>query len=128
MRAEALRRIVVFGLVGGLASLLHIAVAGAAMRWGAVSIFVANMAGFALAFLWSYAGHYWLTFRSTRQHRSALPRFALTALAGYGVNNGVVLGCVLLTGTESLWFIVLAVGFAAIVVYLVSSRWAMGEG
>jgi hypothetical protein len=56
-----------------------------------------------------------------------VPRFALTALAGYVVNNGVILACTLTTGRVSVWFVVLAVGISAGVVYLALSVWALGE-
>lgn len=127
MRADTLRKLTVFGIVGVGASLLHIAVAWGVDWMFSPSIFFANFVGFLVAFLWSYFGHYHLTFRSTKAHRQAAPRFALTALMGYAVNNGVILICVLITGTESIWFIVLAIGFAAAAVYLLSSVWALGE-
>jgi len=127
MKSEALRKLFAFGLVGGGASLLHIAVA-VAMDWFFIlSIFVVNLVGFLTAFLWSYLGHYHWTFRSSKSHRQAVPRFALTALAGYVVNNGVLLACTLTTGRVSVWFVVLAVGISAGVVYLALSVWALGE-
>lgn len=126
MQAETLRKLMVFGVVGVGASVLHIAVAWVVDRLFDPSIFVANLVGFLIAFLWSYIGHYFFTFNSTKAHRLAIPRFAVTALSGYAINNGVVLACVLATGAESLWFIVLAVGIAAGVVYLLSNFWALG--
>lgn len=128
MRADSLRKIVVFGIVGIGASVLHIIIAWAVLHVSATSIFVANLFGFLVAFIWSYLGHYHFTFRSDRDHKQAVPRFALTALLGYVINNAVVLACVVISGTESIWFIVLAVGIAAGAVYLISNRWALGDG
>lgn len=128
MTAEKLRRIAIFGLVGIGASLIHIAFA-ALLDWSlAPSIFLSNTIGYLFGFIWSYLGHYHFTFRSDRDHKQAVPRFALTALMGYLINNAVVLVCVLVSGTESIWFIVLAVGIAAAVVYFISNRWALGRG
>ena len=128
MTADKLRKLAIFGLVGIGASLIHIAVAAIVDRVFAPSIFLSNAIGFLVAFGWSYLGHYHFTFRSDRDHRQAVPRFAATALLGYGINNAVVLACVLVTGSESIWFVVLAVGIAAATVYLISNRWALGDG
>ncbi len=126
MRADTLRKIAVFGLVGIGASLIHLGVTAfvnKALLW---SILLANQIGYAIGFVWSYSGHYYLTFRSSKRHGQALPRFALTALIGYGINNGVLVACVLITGDESLWFVALAIAMAAGVVYLLSNFWALG--
>jgi putative flippase GtrA len=118
------KRVAVFGLVGVAASVVHYLVALLAMRLGAGTIFLANLAGFALAFAVSYVGHYHLTFASGAAHRQALPRFLATALVGLGVNNLVLGLLVWAAGAERTGFIAVAILAAAGSVYVLSRGWA----
>lgn len=120
--AEA-RRITVFGLVGAMASLTHLAVAGALMEGLGLSIWWANLGGFAVAFGLSYLGHYHLTFTSGRAHGQAVPRFLATALIGLGVNNAALWVMVRLSGREALGFVLVAIGVAAAVTYVIARLW-----
>ena len=121
---ESLRKLIVFGAVGGIASLLHMLIAYVALDQIGLSIFAANFFGFVIAFVWSYVGHYYFTFQSTAGHRQSVMRFSVTAIAGYAVNNCVVLICVLAKGNESLWFIIAGIIVAAVAVFVASNFWA----
>ncbi len=124
MTRQSLRKLLVYGIVGLGASLVHILVAWIVTSLVPISIFLANLIGFLVAFLWSYFGHYFLTFQSAQPHRAAFTRFAAVALLGFGVNNGAVLAWARVTGAPSMTAVAFAVFFAAGVVFLAANFWA----
>ncbi|MFZ1775251.1 MAG: GtrA family protein [Rhizobiaceae bacterium] len=119
-----MRRIATFGLVGLTASLVHFLIATGLYRLGFASLFAANAAGFACAFAVSYAGHYFLTFKSDAAHGAALLKFALTAATGFAVNNAVLWLSVENLGLPGEFALLLAIGLAAIAVYVLSRNFA----
>ncbi len=82
--ANALRQIGHFGIIGGLATLMHSAVFALAAAVG-VSPDMANLLAFLLALPISYYGNARLTFR-VRPDGRKLRRFLATALTGFGLN------------------------------------------
>lgn len=126
MRPAFWRKVVTFGLVGVGASLVHIVVAWAVIQFGQAPVIIANVAGFCIAFIWSYLGHYHLTFRASNTHSAAFSKFAVVALGGFAVNTGVVLAWQAFFGAGSIWAIILGVILAAGAVFVASSRWAFG--
>jgi len=122
-----IRQLATFGAVGLAASAVHFAVA-ALLLAGDVPIFVANAAGFAVAFAVSYLGHHRLTFASRAGHARSMPRFLVTAGIGFAVNNGVLAALVWLTGRETSLFVAIAIGVAALVTWLLARFWAFSEG
>lgn len=90
MKQDILGQLVRFGLVGLGGTLIHLAVAWMANRWGGIAPYTANFAGFAAAFTWSYLGHFYWTFGRRSAHGRHLSRFLVVALAGYGLTNLVI--------------------------------------
>lgn len=120
------RRILTFGVVGVAASLLHFVAADVTMRVFGVPILLANLIGFILAIGLSYVGHYKLTFQSSADHKVSVPKFVITAVTGYFINNIVLIILINITGLELSLFILIAIGVSAVVVYLISNRWVFG--
>lgn len=119
-----MRKVVLFGLVGLTASVVHFLLAATLFSYLGVNLFLANVFGFLLAFSVSYFGHYYLTFRSRQAHRTAITRFVVTALTGFAVNNVSLAMMTWAIGYESQWSLATAIIVAAAVVYLLSGRWA----
>ena len=71
-----------FVLTGGGATAIHYAIFWAVLRAEWANPVVASSVGFAVSALANYAANARFTFRSTRPHAEALPRFCLVALAG----------------------------------------------
>ena len=113
-----------FGLVGILATLVHLSVAALALwLWHELSVFVANLIAFLLAVMVSYVGHQRFTF----QRRGHVGRFFLVALAGFSVNN-VLLGGLIFTGTLSGFYAILVATLCVpVVVYFLSRFWVFNR-
>lgn len=112
-----------FGVVGASAALTHLAVFALAetRMWPEL----ANAVGFGVAFFVSYAGHRWLSFADTRTRlRESLPRFAVTALAGFASNEAVFVALWRGLGLASLLALIAAMLFAAGQTFVLGRFWA----
>lgn len=120
MLAQFLR----FGLVGALATLLHmtIGVTLIGSGWEALS---ANVIAFPVAFLVSFLGHSGFSFADHDMPMArALRRFLLVAVAGFAVNE-MLLALLLWTGmVAQAVALVAATGCAALFSFAVSRNWA----
>lgn len=88
-----------FATVGGVATLVHLAVAWLAHRAG-FSPLQANGAGFAVAFAVSYLGHFHWTFGRPGHHARHLPRFVVLSAMGYALTNLIVWAVTLTAGAR----------------------------
>lgn len=112
-----------FGSVGAVSALVHMTVF--ALMRHTMNPEWANVFGFTIAFAVSYWGHRWLSFKDTTTSTSQnLPRFAITALAGFASNELCFMAFVY--GFDwSVWpALVLAMVIAAGQTYLLSRWWA----
>lgn len=112
-----------FVLVGAGAALTHLAVfvLAQAHMWPEL----ANALGFAVAFGVSFAGHRWLSFADTSATMGqSLPRFALTALAGFASNEAVFVALWRGLALPSLLALIAAMLVAAGQTFVLSRFWA----
>tara|TARA_R110002020_G_scaffold98861_16_gene235112 strand:- start:534 stop:965 length:432 start_codon:yes stop_codon:yes gene_type:complete len=113
-----------FGIVGALATFVHM-VNGYLLIQAAWNPLVANLLAFAIAFLVSFIGHLEYSFADQDlSPSSALRRFAVVALIGFGFNEGllvVLLSLSVASDTMALW---ISTGVAAILIFLLSRMWA----
>ena len=86
--AEAAR----FGAVGIVATLAHLGMAWAAYHAGGAPPLLANAAGFATAFAFSYLGHFYWTFGQREGHPVRLPRFMAVSAVGFAMTNLITWG------------------------------------
>ncbi len=111
MRAQILR----FLLVGGLATLIHYSILILLVQTKTFEPVIASNIGFSISAFFNYILNRKHTFRSTRRHDAALPRFAIVATTGLMINTfllwliSTVLGLhyliaqVIATGTTLIW-------------------------
>ncbi len=78
-----------FGLVGLVATAVHIGVGLILLRTGLHPL-LANTLGFVTALSVSLAGHHWFTFESVAPFVRTAPRYAAVALLGFGFNTLVL--------------------------------------
>lgn len=79
-----------FGAIGILATVIHMAGAWASYHGFGLMPYAANLVGFAAAFLASYVGHFFWTFRMSGGHQQALPRFLVVSVGCYLMSNVLV--------------------------------------
>lgn len=84
------RKLSRFAVVGLAATALYAALAllFGSLGWSAVG---ASVAAYALAAVFSYAGHKFLTFMSQGSHASELPRFVASTSLGFGLATALPL-------------------------------------
>jgi putative flippase GtrA len=75
-----------FGWVGAHATLVHVAVFVGLVEYASQRPVNASIPAFILATLFSYSANRTLTFQVHGAHRAQLPKYALVALAGLGLN------------------------------------------
>ena len=83
----SLRSLASFLMVGGFATGLQYAIMALLMGLAGVPALAASNIGFAISAVANYLLNAKLTFRSERSHASTLPRFAITAALGLGINS-----------------------------------------
>ncbi|MGF1484058.1 MAG: GtrA family protein [Opitutales bacterium] len=83
-------RILRFAAIGGVATLVHFLTYAAMLELAGLPPLIANTVAFGVAFVVSFVGHRWITFRCRRNFLQSLPRFFSLALAGFGLNQLLV--------------------------------------
>lgn len=113
-----------FGLVGGLATLVHLSVAWWVLQvWAEGSPFLVNLVAFLVAFQVSFWGHSRYTFRQ----RGSPWRFLLVTLGGFVINNSL-LWIFLAMGVHSAFVaICLSVLLVPLFVFLASRFWVFAS-
>ena len=77
------RRLVLFALVGGSASLIYIVIFALVDSVTGASTLVANIVAYGIAIPFSYAGHKYLTFSSSNPIISEFPKYIMTQTIGF---------------------------------------------
>lgn len=111
-----------FAFVGAVAAAVHMGIAVAAVEGARLHPQVANMIGFAVAFVVSYLGQRYLTFGSGQAHHVAVLRFAVVAGTGALVNL-VVAGLLLRLQLHYAAAIFVGLLTAAVVTYQLNRQW-----
>ncbi|MDV6319650.1 GtrA family protein [Chromohalobacter sp. HP20-39] len=113
-----------FGLVGGIATAVHLLVAGVLLGfWSEMSEFAANLMAFLAAFQVSLIGHRRITFR----RRGRARRFFLVAALGFALNNGVLAALLAVTPLSGFLAVAIATLMVPVLTYLASRFWAFRE-
>ncbi|MDB5947521.1 MAG: GtrA-like protein [Ramlibacter sp.] len=121
----SLRRIGWFAVVGTAAAAVHLATVIALVRWAAWSPVAANVVGWLVAFVCSFAGHHRTTFRDADAPvtRAALRFFAVSAL-GFAVNQCAYVLLLRLPWLRYDVALALVLVGVAAMTYLLGRRWA----
>jgi putative flippase GtrA len=118
------REIARFGVIGIVASLLHIAVALGLIEIGALGVYGANAFAFGVALIASYVGHHRWTFDRRGGHGEHFPRFVATALLGFVLNQGIIALSIEVFGLPYWIGILIVVAIVPAIVYLLCKLWA----
>lgn len=121
---ESVWRLLRFGMAGGLAALVHLLMVVVLVEQARFPPLRANAAGFAVAFLVSYAGQRYFTFADAgNSHRQALPRHLVVAIGGWLLNQSLF---ALLLSTTTLPYplaLCLVLAVVAGVTFLLGRHW-----
>ncbi|HWI82011.1 GtrA family protein [Ramlibacter sp.] len=114
-----------FLAVGCAAAAVHFAIVVRLVTATALAPLAANVAGWLVALLVSFTGHWRLTFRHERAPwRQAAPRFFAISLAGFAVNEAAYAVLLHLSGWRYDVLLAIVLVGMAVLTYLLSSRWA----
>lgn len=116
---DELKKLFRFAFVGAAATLVHLGVAQSLLLLTGLNAYIANIAGFLCAFLLSYVGHYFFTFRHTGAHSAAIAKFLMLAIGGFALNN-VILTTGILLGVPAYISLFFATAVPPLAVFLVS--------
>ncbi len=114
-----------FTIVGLAATATHLGIVWGLVTARALPPLPANLAAFLCAFVVSFTGQYFWTFRSTRNHYAALWRFFVVAGSAFLLNNVVLVGLLDAGVMPERWATVLAVLVIPPFTYLFSRIWAL---
>ena len=113
-----------FGLVGALATLVHMLI-GATLIHSGWHALAANPVSFLIAFVVSFMGHYGFSFSDQEKDvATSLKRFSLVACGGFVVNETILAVLVWSTPLPQIPSLILSTGVAAIVTFFASRNWA----
>ncbi|MDF3034784.1 MAG: GtrA family protein [Paucimonas sp.] len=112
-----------FGTVGLIAACVHWSVVAALVPLGLLPL-QANVVAFITAFNVSYWGHRRWTFNADRPHRSALPRFLLTACSSFVLNQTLYYFFLTYTSLDYRVSLLIVLVCVAILTFFLSRQWA----
>jgi putative flippase GtrA len=113
-----------FGIIGGLATATHVAVAVVAVEVFGWAAFWANLLAFSMAVAVSYLGNHRWTFARSGGHARYLVRFVTVAIASLGLNQTIVFLIVDEFGWHYLWAITAVVLVVPASGFIASRHWA----
>lgn len=79
-----------FGIIGGLATLVNCVVFVLLVDSLKLQPLAGNFLAFLSAFLISYFGHSWWTFKNKHHNKERLIKFFMTSMIGLAINSGFV--------------------------------------
>lgn len=91
-----------FGIVGLLASAVHLAVASLALAYG-IGVMASNTIGFCIALVVSVVGHHAVSFAGRTTFWRGARRFIPAAVVGFVANSVVLAGLITTTGSSLTW-------------------------
>ena len=116
-----------FLVVGGTATLVHVAIAMALVETAGWSILNANIVAFAVAVLVSYLGNHRWTFGRSGRHDHHLPRFVVLALGGLALNQAIVFAMVRGAEIDYRVALMVVVGVVPALSFVANRCWAFAE-
>ncbi len=113
-----------FGLIGILATLVHMAVGSGLIHLG-VTALIANVGAFCVAFVVSFSGHYRYSFAGhSASVTGALKRFMVVALLGFLLNEAILAVLTLGDLARPTPALLISTSFAAASTFVLSRVWA----
>ena len=80
-----------YGLVGGLATVVHFGIGFLTHEYFLIKPFYAHALGFIGGLFTAYLGHYHYSFKDTGRHQNRFPKFVISSLIALFLHQGGVL-------------------------------------
>ena len=112
--------IVRFAIVGVAAAVVHMSSAMLFLYALELSPMYSNVNAFFVAFLFSFVGQYFWTFKSQANKKKALILFFAVSLAGFAANNILLFYMLKISILEPQWAIILSAAIIPMVTYTMS--------
>jgi len=119
-----LAQVLRFGLIGVLATLVHMVVGAGLIHFGWAAL-VANVVAFGVAFVVSFSGHYVFSFAGhSATITGALRRFMVVALLGFMVNETILATLTIGGVMNATPALLVSTSVAAAATFVLSRLWA----
>lgn len=120
-----MKQIIIFGLVGVVASLTHFLLVFAQVEWLGIAAIIANIFAFLCAYPVSYFGHSSFTFKKQEHsHQNAIKKFFYVACLGFCLNEGGYFLLLQYTDWHYLWSLFLILAIVPILTFVLAKFWA----
>lgn len=116
-----------FLMVGAFCTALQYVILVLLVQFAAVDATLASSIGFAISAVVNYALNYRFTYRATTSHATSFPRFAVVALAGLGLNAGIMYVGVEMAGLHYIVAQVLATGIVLFWNFVANLKWSFSN-
>lgn len=118
------QQVLKFGMVGGLATALHMVV-GIVLIFLSWNPLAANLVAFLTAFVVSFVGHFGYSFADQNaRFSSALWKFAIVGILGFSFNETLLFTLLTLQFFPDPVALFLSTGCAAVLTFFLSRTWA----
>ena len=116
-----------FGVIGVIATVIHVAIALLLHHLIGVSPLWSNAIAFITAWMFSYVGNRVWTFESETRHTRAIPRYFLVSCCGFALNQLIVFVTVSWWGWPFWLALACAVTIVPLISFTASRYWAYGQ-
>lgn len=119
--------IVRFGVVGIIATLVHMGGAGLLVGYQLAGVFSANLIAYLIAFWIAFSGHFFWTFQGRTDYRTAIQRYFVISASAFAINNILLIGLVRYGLLSEVTNVVLAAGVVPVISYITSRLWGFRQ-
>lgn len=121
------KQFVKYSAVGLIGTSVHYLLLWILVEWGHLSSVEGTVCGFVAGAITNYFANYFLTFKSRKSHRVALPQFLSIAIAGLVVNTLVMAAGIHWLNLHYLVIQMFATGLVLIVTFLGNKYWTFSQ-
>ena len=116
-----------FGIVGVVATFIHMSAASGLVHFEIAGVFPANLIAYLIAFCVAFSGHFLWSFRAEGQFTQALWRYFIISASSFAVNNVVLLGLVSSGVLSKVMSVLIAAAIVPGISYVASRFWGFRQ-
>ena len=120
---QELFMLVRFGIVGVVATLVHMAVAAFLVHSETANVYLANLVAYLTAFIVAFSGHFFWTFNNGGPLGQAIWRYFVISASAFGVNNLVLLTLVQSGLVSKVSSVIVAAAIVPVLSFFASRFW-----